>query len=92
MQLVMVDQIVLDIVSQKSHPGRLATVWITSLDFMLDSVEKKGENAEQLGTCSAQSSARLFANMTFHIQNFVGNRSCLVVVLRFARCCPFWGP
>jgi hypothetical protein len=41
MQLVMVDQIVLDIVSQKSHPGRLATVWIT-LDFMVDSVEKTG--------------------------------------------------
>jgi hypothetical protein len=36
MQLVMVDQIVLDFVSQKSHPGRLATVWGTSLDFMLD--------------------------------------------------------
>jgi hypothetical protein len=31
MQLVMVDQIVLDIVSQTSHPGWLATVWITSL-------------------------------------------------------------
>jgi hypothetical protein len=42
MQLVMVDQIELDIVSQKSHTGRLATVWITSLDFMLDSVKKNG--------------------------------------------------
>jgi hypothetical protein len=42
MQLVMVDQIVLDFVSQKSHAGRLATVWITSLEFMLDSLEKKG--------------------------------------------------
>jgi hypothetical protein len=41
MQLVMVDQIVLDIVNQKSHPGRLATVWITRLDFMLDSLEKR---------------------------------------------------
>jgi hypothetical protein len=39
----MVDQIVLDIVGQKSHPGWLATVWITSLDFMLDSLEKTGE-------------------------------------------------
>jgi hypothetical protein len=38
----MADQIVLDIVSRKSHPGRLATVWITSLEFMLDSLEKKG--------------------------------------------------
>jgi hypothetical protein len=42
MQLVMMDQIVLDVVSRKSHPGRLATVWITSLDFMVDSVEKTG--------------------------------------------------
>ena len=42
MQLVVVDQIELDIVSQKSHAGRLATVWITSLDFMLVSVEKTG--------------------------------------------------
>jgi hypothetical protein len=42
MQLVMVDQYVLDFVSQESHPGWLATVWITSLDFMLDSVEKTG--------------------------------------------------
>jgi hypothetical protein len=42
MQLFMVDQFGLEIVSQKSHPGWLATVWITSLDFMLDSVEKKG--------------------------------------------------
>jgi hypothetical protein len=42
MQLVVVDQIVLDILSQKSHPGKLATVWITSLDFMLDPVEKTG--------------------------------------------------
>ena len=75
MQLVMVDQSVLDIVSQKSHPGRIATVWITSLDFMLDSLEKKGKNAEQLDTCSAQSSARLFSDMSFHIQNFVGNGS-----------------
>jgi hypothetical protein len=71
----MVDQIVLGIVSQKSHPGRLATVWSTSLDFMLDSVEKTGKNAEQLDTCSAQSTARLFSDVTFHIQNFVGNRS-----------------
>jgi hypothetical protein len=38
----MVDQIVLDIVSQESHPGWLATVWITSQDFMVDSLEKKG--------------------------------------------------
>jgi hypothetical protein len=75
MQLVMVDQIVLDFVSQKSHAGRLATVWITSLDFMVDSVEKTGKNAEQLDTCSAQSTARLFSDVTFHIQNFVGNRS-----------------
>ena len=71
----MVDQIVLDIVSQKSHPGRLATVWITSPDFMVDSVEKKGENAEQLDTCSAQSTARLFSDVTFHIQNFIGDES-----------------
>jgi hypothetical protein len=41
MQLFMVDQIVLDIVSQESHPGRLTTVWITGLDFMLDSLEKR---------------------------------------------------
>jgi hypothetical protein len=41
MQLVMVDQIVLDVVSQKSHPGKLSMVWITSLDFMLDSLEKR---------------------------------------------------
>jgi hypothetical protein len=75
MQLAMVDQIVLDIVSRKSHPGRLATVWITSLDYMLDSVEKKVKNAKQLDTCSAQSRSRLFADVTFHIQNFVGNRS-----------------
>jgi hypothetical protein len=40
MQLIMVDQIVLYFVSQKSHPGWLATVWITSLDVMLDSLEK----------------------------------------------------
>jgi hypothetical protein len=75
MQLGMVDQIGLDVVSQKSHPGWLATVWITSLDFMLDSFEKKGKNAEQLDTCSAQSRSRLFADVTFHIQNFMGNRS-----------------
>jgi hypothetical protein len=75
MQLVMVDQIVLGVMSQKSHPGRLATVWITSLDFMLDSLEKKGKNAEQLDTCSAQSSARLFADVTFHVQNCMGNGS-----------------
>jgi hypothetical protein len=75
MQLVMVDQFVLDFVSQESHPSRLATVWITSLDFMLDSLEKKGKNAEQLDTCFAQSTARLFSDVTFHIQNFVGNRS-----------------
>jgi hypothetical protein len=43
MQLVMVDQIVLAIVSQKSHPGRLATVWSNSLGFMLDSLEKIGQ-------------------------------------------------
>jgi hypothetical protein len=42
MYLDMVDQIELEIVSQESHPGRLATVWITSLDFMVDSVEKTG--------------------------------------------------
>jgi hypothetical protein len=41
MQLFMVDQFGLDFVSQESHPGRLATVWITSLDFMLDSLEKR---------------------------------------------------
>jgi hypothetical protein len=70
-----VDQIVLDVVSQESHPGWLATVWSTSLDFMLDSLEKKGKNAEQLDTCSAQSRSRLFADVTFHIQNFVGNGS-----------------
>jgi hypothetical protein len=75
MQLYMVDQIVLDVVSQKSHPGWLATVWITSLDFMLDSLEKKGKNAEQLDTCSAQSRSRLFVDVTFHIPNFVGNES-----------------
>jgi hypothetical protein len=75
MRLVMVDQIVLDVVSQKSHPGWLATVWITSLDFMLDSLEKKGKNAEQLDTCSAQSRSRLLSDVTFHIQNFVGKRS-----------------
>ena len=67
MQLVMVDQFKLDVVSQKSHPGWLATVWITSLDFMLDSLEKKGKNAEQLDTCFAQSSARLFVDVSFHI-------------------------
>jgi hypothetical protein len=38
----MVDQIALDIMSQKFHAGKLATVWITSLDFMLDSLEKTG--------------------------------------------------
>jgi hypothetical protein len=38
----MVNHIGLDIVSQESHPGRLATVCITSLDFMLDSLEKTG--------------------------------------------------
>jgi hypothetical protein len=75
MRLVMVDQIVLDVVSQKSHPGWLATVWITSLDFMLDSLEKKGKNAEQLDTCCAQSRSRLLSDVTFHIQNFVGKRS-----------------
>jgi hypothetical protein len=48
MQLVMVDQIVLDIVSQKSHPGWL-TVWITSLDFMHDSVEKTGRKRGTTG-------------------------------------------
>jgi hypothetical protein len=42
MHLFMVDQIVLDIVSRKSHPGKLSMVWITSLDFKLDSVEKTG--------------------------------------------------
>jgi hypothetical protein len=41
-QLVMVDQFVLDVVSQKSHAGKLSTVWITSLDFTIDSVEKTG--------------------------------------------------
>ena len=75
MQLVVVDQIVLDILSQKSHPGKLATVWITSLDFMLDSAIKKGKNAEQLDTCSAQARSRLFSEVIFHIQKFVGNRS-----------------
>jgi hypothetical protein len=75
MQLVMVDQFALDDVSQKSRAGWLATVWITSLDFMLDSVEKKGKNAEQLDTCSAQSRCRLFSDGSFHTQNFVGNRS-----------------
>jgi hypothetical protein len=71
----MVDQIVIDIASQESHAGKLVTVWSTSLDFMVDSVEKKGKNAEQLDTCSAQSKDMLFADVTFHIQNFVGNRS-----------------
>jgi hypothetical protein len=75
MQLVMVDQFGLNVMSQKSHAGRLATVWITSLDFMLDSLEKKGKNAEQLDAFSAQSSVRLFSDVTFHIQNFVGIRS-----------------
>jgi hypothetical protein len=42
MQLVVVDQFVLSVVSQRSHPGKLATVLITSLDFMLDSVENTG--------------------------------------------------
>ena len=64
-----------DIVSQKSHAGKLVTVWSTSLDFMLDSVEKKGKNAEQLDTCSAQSRCRLFVDVSFHIQSFMGNRS-----------------
>jgi hypothetical protein len=81
----MVDQIVLDIVSRKSHAGKLATVWSTSLDFMLDSVEKKGRNAQQLDTCSAQSSVRPFADVSFHIQNFVGNGSYLAIKLRFAK-------
>jgi hypothetical protein len=54
---------------------RLATVWITILDFMLDYLEKKGKNAEQLDAFSAQSSVRLFSDVTFHIQNFVGIRS-----------------
>jgi hypothetical protein len=49
MQLFMVDQIVLEIVSQKSHPGWLATVWITSLDFMLDSLEKTGRKRGTTG-------------------------------------------
>jgi hypothetical protein len=66
---------VLDIMSQKSYPGRLATVWGTSPDFMLDSAIKKGKNAEQLDTCSAQARSRLFSDVTFHIQKFVGNRS-----------------
>jgi hypothetical protein len=74
MQLVMVDHIVLIIVSRKSHPGRLATVCITSLDFVLDSLEK-GKNAEQLDTSSAYLSAKLFVDVTFHIQNFMGNGS-----------------
>jgi hypothetical protein len=39
----MVDQFGLNVVSQKSHPGRIATVWITSLDFMIDSLEKKSK-------------------------------------------------
>jgi hypothetical protein len=65
---------VLDIVSRKSHPGRLATVWITSLEFMI-LLKKKGKNAEHLDTCSAQSRCRLFVDVTFHIQNIVGNRS-----------------
>jgi hypothetical protein len=68
MQLFMVDQIVLDIVSQKSHAGKLATVWITSLDFMLDSLEKKGKNAEQLDTCFAQSKSRMFADVIPHTE------------------------
>jgi hypothetical protein len=74
MQLFMVDQIVLDVVSQSSHPGRLATVWSPSLDFMLDSLEKKGKNAKQLDTCCAQSRSRLFSDVTFHIQNSVENK------------------
>jgi hypothetical protein len=75
MQIFMVDQFVLDILSQKSHAGRLATVWITSVDLSLILLKKQGKNAEQLDTCSAQSSARLFSDVTFHIQNFMGNRS-----------------
>jgi hypothetical protein len=71
----MVDQVVFDIVSRESHAGKLVTVWSTSLDFMLDSLEKKGKNAEQLDTCSTQSRCRLFADVSFNIQNFVGNRS-----------------
>jgi hypothetical protein len=59
---------------------------------MLDSLEKKGKNAEQLDTCSAQSTAELFSDVTFHIQNFMGNRSWLVVMSIFARCCSCWGP
>jgi hypothetical protein len=42
MQLFMVDQIVFDFVSQKSHAGKLTTVWSTSLDVSVDSVEKVG--------------------------------------------------
>ena len=85
MQLVMVDQFGLNVVSRKFHPGRLATVWSTRRDFMLDSLEKKGKNAKQLDTCSAQSSARLFSDVPFHIQNFMGNRSWLVILLRFRK-------
>jgi hypothetical protein len=72
----MVDQFGIDIVSQKSHAGKLATVWITSaLTLGLILLKKQGENAEQLDTCTAQSSARLFSDVTFHIHSFVGNRS-----------------
>jgi hypothetical protein len=71
----MVNQFALDVVSQKSHPGKLATVCMTSLDFMLDSLEKKGKNAEQLDTCSTQSRCRLFADVSFHIQTLMGNGS-----------------
>jgi hypothetical protein len=36
----MMDQFGLNDMSQNSHPGRLATVWITTLDFMCNSVKK----------------------------------------------------
>jgi hypothetical protein len=37
----MMDQIVIDVVSQKSHPGKLSMVWSTSFDLMLDSLKKR---------------------------------------------------
>jgi hypothetical protein len=75
MQLFMVDQIELDIMSQESHAGRLATVWNTSVNLRLIILKNQDKKAEQLDTCSAQSTAKLFVDVTFYIQNFVGNGS-----------------
>jgi hypothetical protein len=93
-QLDMVDQIVLNNVSQKSHASKLWMVWSTNpaQTLCLILLKKTGKNAEQLDTWSAQSSARLFSDVSFHIQNFVGNESWLVLMLGFARWCSCWGP